>query len=196
MATKRGITRSLLAPRIAFPNRKAITPIIAVIMLLMMAISTASGLFYWLSRVQNQQQGAVESFQSTLFESLITSVDILSAKYGDQQQNLSIVLQNTGNVKLSLTNTSTKPTTEWVLFDSDQKAVCATDWSGTSDSIKCMSGCGLTTQLEVGQLQTVLLNLTGSACTIQGITNNSIVSFSIDFSGKTTTTGSFLKAGT
>lgn len=177
-------------------TKRGITPIIAVIMLLMMAISTASGLFYWLSRVQNQQQGAVESFQGTLFESLIASVDILSAKYGDQQQNLSIVLQNTGNLKLSLTNTSNKPTTEWVLFDSDQKAVCATDWSGTSDNVKCISGCGLTTQLEVGQIQTILLNLTGSACTVQGVINNSVLSFSIDFSGKTTTTGSFVKAGT
>ena len=194
MATKRGITRSLRAPRIAFPNRKAITPIIAVIMLLMMAISTASGLFYWLSRVQNQQQGTVESFQSSLFESLIASVDVMSAKYNDQSQNLSIVFQNTGNIKIPLTNGSVKPTTEWAVFDADQKAICATDWSAQGTTIKCMAGCGTSTQLEVGQIRTVTLNLTGTDCGIQGITNNTVLSFTIYFSGKATTTGSFLKA--
>ena len=174
-------------------TKKGITPIIAVIMLLMMAISTASGLFYWLSRVQNQQQGTVESFQTSLFESLVSSVDVMSTRYVDRSQNLSIVLQNTGNTKIPLTNGSVKPTTEWVLFDAEQKAICATDWSAQGTNVKCMNGCGTSTQLEVGQIRTLVLNLSGTDCGVQSVTNNTVLAFTIYFSGKATTTGSFLK---
>ncbi len=174
---------------------KGITPIVAVILLLMMAISTASGLFYWLSRVQNQQQGTVENYQTTLFENLVASADIMSASYADQGENISITFQNTGNLKLPLINGSVKPTTEWVLFDPDQKAICATDWSGTGTNIRCISGCGLTKQIEVGQILRVVLSLNNSDCDIQAVTNNSVLSFSVSLSGKATATGSFLKAG-
>jgi len=40
--------------------KRGITPIIAIILLLMMTVAVSGAMFYWLSRVQGQTQGAVE----------------------------------------------------------------------------------------------------------------------------------------
>ncbi len=191
MAThKKSITRP--ARRIA-RSRKAITPIIAVIMLLMMAVATASAMYYWLNRIQTQQQGAIESYQSGVFENLASNVDIIGTKYIDGNQTLELVVQNTGNTKIVISNSGTKPTTEWAVFDADQKPICATDWSGTGSNIRCLSGCGTTTNLDTGQIRRVLLNLTSSDCSVQYLTNGTTYVFEIGWSGKTKSAGSFVK---
>ncbi len=174
-------------------SKKSITPIIAVIMLLMMAVATASAMYYWLNRIQTQQQGAIESFQSGVFENLASNVDIIGTKYIDGNQTLELVVQNTGNTKITVSNSGTKPTTEWAMFDSDQKPVCATDWSGTGINTRCLSGCSTSTILDTGQIRRVLLNLTASDCAIQYLANGSTFTFEISWSGKTKSAGSFVK---
>jgi flagellin-like protein len=165
---------------------KGITPIISIILLLMMTIAVAGGAFFWLTRIQNQLQGGVESYQATTLTQMASRVDVLSANYDGE--NLTIHLQNTGNTKIPLTNTSTYPTTTWILRDENQIAKCSTTWSSTDT--KCISGCGENAQLDVGQMAEVKLNLTGS-CKITSA-GGKLYSFTIDFSGKTTTSGSFI----
>ncbi len=174
-------------------NKKGLTPIISIILLLMMAVSTAAGMFYWLTRIQGQQQGAVESFQSTLFQNLASAVDVVDADYNDTTERLDMFLQNTGNNKIILDNSSSTPTTEWILFDSGQRAVCATNWGATSGAVRCVLNCGAASLIEIGQIRQVALNLSGSNCDISSQPNGSVLSFTLDFSGVTTTAGSFIK---
>ncbi len=174
-------------------NKKGLTPIISVILLLMMAVSTAAGMFYWLARVQGQQQGSIESFQSGLFDNLASAVDIVDADYNTSIGHLDLFLQNTGNSKVPLDNTTTTPTTAWVLFDANQRAICSTDWSGTGGAPLCVQGCGSASVLEIGQIRHIEMNLSGSNCGVGGQPGGAVMSFLIDFSGVTTTAGSFIR---
>ena len=102
--------------------KRGITPIIAIILLLMMTVAVSGAMFYWLSRVQGQTQGAVESFQSNLFTNIASEVSIIEANYNDTLEQLHIFLHNTGNTQITLDNSTTYPTTDWILFDSDREA--------------------------------------------------------------------------
>ena len=150
-------------------NKKGLTPIIATILLLMMAVSAAAGMFYWLSRVQGQQQGSIESVQTKMFSDLTSSVDVVDADYNDTTQVLDLYLQNSGNSKILLDNSTATPTTQWILFDAAQRAICATDWHGGSGAPACMLNCAENSTIAVGQIRQVRLNLTLGGCA--GISN-------------------------
>jgi len=152
---------TFLAPLKKRLNKKGISPVIAIILLLMMTVAVAGAAFFWLSRIQNQLQGGVESFQGTVFTQIASAVDVVDADYvnASSTENLTIFFQNTGNTKIPISNSGTFPTTTWILRDSDQVAVCSTNWEGTSPNVECISGCGTTTEIEVGQIHQVRLDL-------------------------------------
>ncbi|MEM2874140.1 MAG: archaellin/type IV pilin N-terminal domain-containing protein [Candidatus Nanoarchaeia archaeon] len=172
-------------------NKKGITPIIAIILLLMMTVAVAGAAFFWLSRIQNQLQGGVESFQGTLLTQVASAVDVVDADYNDTANELTIFLQNTGSTEIILENKTEFPTTTWILRDSNQVAICSSNWNSTSPA-KCIHGCGPNSKLSVGEIDKVVLELAGS-CDISGFGGGEVFSFTIDFSGKTTTSGSFVK---
>ncbi len=174
-------------------SKSALTPIIATILLLMMVVAAGGAMYYWMSRIQGQMQGNVESYQSGLFTSLTSAVDVLNADYNGTVYRLDVYFQNTGNTKISLDNSSTYPTTNWILFDSNRESVCSTHWAGSTNGTKCISGCGSTIEIDIGQIREVLLELNGTNCDIKDKLNGSLFSFTVDFSGKTTTSGSFVK---
>ena len=174
-------------------NKKGLTAIISVILLLMMAVSTAAGMYYWLARVQGQQQGSVESFQTGVFEDLSSAIDVVDASYNASLGHLDIFLQNTGNSKILIDNSSSSPTTEWILFDAGQKAICSTNWAGAGGSPKCVKNCGPASIVEVAQIKQVTLNISGSNCGVGAQPTGSVLSFLINFSGKASTVGSFIR---
>jgi len=178
-------------------SKKAISPIIAVILLLMMTVAVAGAAFFWLSRIQGQMQGGVESYQSKIFENIASRVDVIDADYkydtSGGTENLTIFLHNTGNSKIPISNAVSFPTTTWILKDSDQVAVCSTNWGGGTNATTCLDGCGTNTQMDVGEIHKVVLRLSSTSCAISTKASGTIFSFTIDFSGKTTTSGSFVK---
>jgi flagellin-like protein len=146
-------------------SKKGITPIIATILLLMMAVAIAASSFFWISRVQNQMQGGTESFQSTLMTQMTSAVKVVGVDAGcygsDICSNITIFFQNTGNTKIPIANSSSYPTTTWILRDENQITVCSTHWNSTAGTgALCIKGCGNTTFMEVGQTSSVTLNLT------------------------------------
>jgi len=171
-------------------NKRAISPIIATILILMMVVASAGGMFYWITRIQGQQQGGVESYQGKLQTTMASSVDILKASYNDSAQNLTIYAQNIGNNPIPTTAGTTYPTTEWIVFDSNQKSICSSNWGGSTNPT-CASGCG--TDISIGQIRQIILSLSGTGCSITSQPNSSRISFTIDFSGKTAASGSFNK---
>jgi len=173
-------------------NSKGITPIIATILLLMMAVAIAGAAFFWTQRMQNQLQGSVESYQSTLLTRMSSKVDVREGTYyNTTTENLTIILQNTGNTKIPIRDCCFWPKTDWTLRDSDQNSVCARDWAGM-----CKDGCaggGNVTYIEVGDLHKVILNLNNTACDISNYSGGQVFSFTIDFSGLATSSGTFIK---
>ncbi len=81
-------------------TRKGITPILAIILTLMMAVAISSALFYWLSRIQNQQQGTAAQSQERLFETLATCLNVPTFDYNTLDNQSNIVVQNCGNTKI------------------------------------------------------------------------------------------------
>jgi flagellin-like protein len=175
-----------------FPHgKKGITPIIAIILLLMMTVAVAGAAFFWLSRIQNQLQGGVESFQGTLMTQIASKVDVVDADYSNST-NLTIFFQNTGNTKIPVKMTPDFPTTTWILKDENQVARCSSNWYNTSIA-QCVDGCGTDVQLDVGEMHKVVLQLNGGGpCAIKSSDAGHVFSFTVDFSGKTTSSGSFV----
>ena len=196
MATsKKGITRNFV-PRIVFSSKKAFTPIIAIILILMMVVAIGGAMFYWLTRIQGQSQGGIESFQGRFFTTAATQANVLRVYYNGTRaldEVMFLYVQNIGNSNIPTTNTSTPPTTEWIIFDSNGRAICSANLGGDNitKTPSCNKGCS--SDILPGQIREMRVNLSGSICTLMNVSNGTQVSLTLDFSGKTTTSASFIK---
>ncbi len=175
-------------------NKKAITPIIAVILLVMMTVAAAAASFFWLIKIQSQMQGGAEQYEEQVFERIASTVNWHDADYNSTGENLTIYLQNAGTTNIPLDNSTSDPTTSWILKDSNQVAICSTKWCGAAPSgcdgaVKCMVGCG--GNLEQAELGSIALNLSASDCDIDSYSSNSLFYVDIFFSGKASTSGTF-----
>ena len=176
-------------------NKKGLTPIIAVILLLMMTVAAAGAAFFWFIRVQGELQGGGEQFAQDLTEKVISGVEFILAQYdtlGTGTGNLTIIFKNTGQTYVLVSNSSSAPTTTWLLQDDDQDIICNQLWSVTSSSV-CLTGCDI--DIPIGALHTVVLNLTGD-CDLSSDTtfpNGTLFFLKVDFSGQVATGGSFTK---
>ena len=117
-------------------SKKGITPIIAIILLLLMTVAAAGAAFFFLSRIQGQMQGGVESFQGQIFETISSQAEIVSAGYNDSTTTFTAFVQNVGNNRLPIDNSTSTPTTTWIFKNAVQNVICSSDFSG--------SGAGLT----------------------------------------------------
>jgi flagellin-like protein len=182
--------------RSLFPRgNKGITPIIATILLLMMVLAIAGSAFFWVSRIQNQMQGGAESFQSTLTTQMSSAVKVVGVEAGCPTgyncKNMTIFFQNTGNTKIPVNNNSDYPTTTWILRDDNQITRCSANWNSTETN--CTYGCGNNEFINVGEIKKVILNISTSLCAINGTYDRGkSFSFTVDFSGKTTASSSFI----
>lgn len=174
-------------------SKKGLTPIIAVILLLMMTVAAAGAAFFWFIRIQGELQGGSEQFSQDLSQKVTSGAEFTLAEFTPTggTGTLTILLKNTGAVPIPVINSSTPPTTTWVLQDNEQQIICNSDWAGAPAA--CLSGCG--TDVGVASSATIVLNLTG-ACDISSDTtypNETLFYTKIDFSGVTATGGSFTK---
>jgi len=179
-------------------SKKAITPVIAIILLLMMTVAAAGAAFFWLTRIQGQLQGGTESYQSRVFEGIASDINVIDADYGSSAENLTLFLHNIGNRRIPVNKdsiSSTALTTTWILRDADGIVVCATDWSGSpTTQANCASGCGTSNSvyLEIGQIKLISLTTASTNCDITSHGAGKAFTFTLDFSGKTTSSGSFI----
>ncbi len=176
-------------------SRKGLTPVVAMILLLMMTVAAAGASFYWLVRIQGELQGGTQQFQEQTFERMTSNIAFQDSSYNRTREELTIALLNTGTTKIPISNSGTNPKTLWTLLDSEQDILCSSDWSkqdsdsdGTNDT-ECTSGCG--SDLALKELRLVKLNLTNSECDISSQANDTLIFVKITFSGKTTSAGTF-----
>ncbi len=178
-------------------SRKGLTPVVAMILLLMMTVAAAGASFYWLVRIQGELQGGTQQFQEQTFERMTSNVAFQDSSYNRTSEVLTLALLNTGTTKIPISNSGTNPKTLWTLLDSEQDILCSSDWSkldsdsdGTNDT-ECLTGCG--SDLPLKGLRLVTLNLTNSECDISSQANDTLIFAKITFSGKTTAAGTFRK---
>lgn len=94
--------------------KKGITPVIAVILIVMITVAAAGSMFFWITRIQNQGQGAVENSQSILLERIATCVDIPSMRFNVLDNKSRLAIQNCG-------------TSEFILGDGDDNALITSE---------------------------------------------------------------------
>jgi flagellin-like protein len=176
-------------------NTKGMTPIVAIILLLMMTVAAAGTSFYWLIKIQSEMQGGTEQYQENVFERLASTVNWLDADYNSTEENLTIYLQNVGTTDIPLDNSTTDPTTTWILKDSEQVTVCEAKLDGETNGAvtnpNCVSGCGTSTNLRPSSSTSIMLELSGTNCDISGYAEDSLMRVTLFFSGKATTSGTF-----
>ena len=167
---------------------KGLTPVIAMILLLMMTVAAAGASFYWLLGIQGELQGGTQQFQEQTFEQMTSVVGWQSATYDDSAaDHLLITIVNRGTTKIPIDNTSANGV-QWVLLDNEQEHVCTSDWTNSTNNTICNSGCG--SDLDVRELRTINLTLYNS-CNITTVAADQLMFATIYFGGKATTAGQF-----
>ena len=175
-----------------FKNKKGITPIIAVILLLIMTVSAAGTAFYWLSLIQNQLK-AEEQLNIKKYGELEGQVEIVASRYDEDVDSLILFLRNIGGSNIPIETDPEIPTTLWILKDQNENVICSTDWSGTNGGPICKEGCNKV--INSGEIRRVVLSNFGqnALCDITTQPPNSLIHYTIDFSGKAVITGGFVR---
>ncbi len=86
-------------------RKNGVTALIALIMILMMAVVLSTVLFYWLTRIQNQQQGTAGQAQERLFDTLASCLSVPTIDYNTLDNQSNVIIQNCGNTKIDFGDT-------------------------------------------------------------------------------------------
>lgn len=172
-------------------NKKAITSLLAVLILGTMTVSASGAAFYWINLIQGQ----VASQEGIKFEKLGTlesDIDILTANYNSGNDKLTLYLKNIGTASVPLESEAKVPTTLWLVMDPQNNIICSTDWSGANKGPTCLEGCKENIKPDETR-KVVLTNMKeGMLCNLATLPSDSLLSFSVDFSGKAIATGNFI----
>ncbi|HIH13853.1 MAG TPA: hypothetical protein HA224_01215 [Nanoarchaeota archaeon] len=83
-------------------HKKALTTPVAMILSLMMVIAASTSLLFWVTRLQGQEQGSIESSQTKLLNELASCVNIPQMDYNILSNISNLVLENCGNKELDI----------------------------------------------------------------------------------------------
>jgi len=172
-------------------NKRAISSIMAIIILLSITVSSAGSAFFWLNRIQTQVASEMERFDVVSFEVPGAEVGILATDFKPIENELTMFLKNTGEETVSIKSIPETPTTAWLLKDIDNKVICASDWSGNEGAPICEQGCNQ--DLAPGELRKIILGNLDGMCNVAVKPEDSVFLYEIDFSGITKAEGSFVK---
>ena len=165
-------------------NKKGLTPIIAVILLMMMTVAAAGAGFFWFVRIQGELQSGGENYATDLGETINSNLYIVNSEY--DSGDLKLIVRNTGGVNIPVNKGLDSPTTSIILNQGDGQVICNT-FLGSSFA-ECTKGCG--NDILVGETQEINIDLSGD-CSLTSYTEDTSISFSMDFSGKAGTGGEF-----
>jgi len=174
-------------------NKKGITPIIAVILLLMMTVAGAGAAFFWFVRIQSEMQGGTESYTEQLSEKISARMDISEIDYGTTS-NLTIIARNNGNVPISVAGS----TTSFILKVYNNNILCNSKLNATnntgSDTVNIFcTGCSGEVDIQSTKQLTLDLSDSDGPCYINSTTygDNTVFTIKMDFAGKAASGGQF-----
>jgi archaellum component FlaG (FlaF/FlaG flagellin family) len=177
-------------------SKKAFSEIIAMILIVMLAVSAASLFFHWYRSLQTESQGNVEASQEKILKDVNARIDALKqhTTYNATEGNLTLFIKNSGRKPI----TTTASGIYWLLQDSEKKVLCSTNWTSASQCVAsspvcCAEGCA--SELRVNELRKLKLQLTiGQACDISTKPYNALFHYTIDFNKATTLSNYFRKS--
>ncbi len=158
-----------------FLSKKGISPILAVLLLLMLAVASAGAAFIWFSKMSSGLQAAGTE-----------QVDAQTAKYGKAITIENVVYDNdSGGMEFTVVNNGRTTlreirdicaegisTTRTNILDEDLDPICsAVKWcgDGSNSYIECNEGCS--EDLPGHDSRRIKLNLTNTTC-YEGLNNN------------------------
>lgn len=136
-------------------NKKSMTPIIAIVLILMMTVAVGATMYYWLTRIQTSEQGTVEQSQERLFEVLSACVNIPAFSYNTITNVTNGVMENCGNIKLKIGDDDIEDVA--VVSSEGTESPC----SFTLNSSVCNT-CSF--ELSPGEVKLLTINFTAAAC--------------------------------
>lgn len=158
-------------------SKKSATLIVTTILLVSILLFIAGGFYYWYMKIQREGAGAVGSYQESLLKDVITEIEVRDGftTYNSSSKTLTFYIRNTGGRKIPISKSTQTPTTRWMLYDSEKKPICSTDWSGiclTTITSGGASPCG-----ELGE-DCVCADTTCNGACNTNLTNITAVSYS------------------
>jgi len=178
--------------RLFLSNKRGITPVIAIILLLILTVSSAGTAFYWLYSIEGQIS-AEDQLNIKRYGDLEGQLKIVAARYDASVGDLVIFLENIGGTTIPVETASKTPTTLWLLENEQQEVICSTDWSGVDNSPVCKEGC--MGAISSGELRQIVLGNLGAntLCNVENQPSESLLHYTVDFSGKAAVDGGFVR---
>jgi len=102
-------------------NEKGMTPLIAIILLMVMTIAAGAGAYYWLTNMQERTQMTIEHQHGELVRESTASLAIISHYFNSSEEVLELDIQNTGKVSVNMRSVRIVG----MLQDLNGNAVCA-----------------------------------------------------------------------
>ena len=176
----------------SYCNKKAMTPMLAVVVLLIITVSVSGGAFFWLNKIQGQISQE-EDLQVRTIGTDSSKVDVVASEYDVNNNKLTLFLQNLGQTTVPLASSASVPTTIWVVKDQRQSVLCSCDWSGKDNGPVCLEGCNKA--IAGGEILKVVIGNVGpgTLCNIGGQASGSLLTLTIDFGGKAVATGGIVR---
>jgi len=174
-----------------FHGKKAVTPTIAIIILLFITVSAAGAAFYWLNLIEDQLK-AQKNINVKEYGGAENVLEVLASRYDEDSDNLILFVKNAGSETIPVKTDPAVPTTLWVL-KGEKSVICSTDWSGNDNAPVCKEGCSR--KIASGELRKIVLeNLDqDSLCNVVSQQPGQLIFYTIDFSGKAMATGGFVR---
>ena len=167
-------------------NKKALSPIIAVILILMITIAGAAAAFFWFIRMQSELQGSTETYSEDLSEKISSRVEVVNSDAYTTNVtastwlgNATLYLQNQGTNDLDLTDEKIVG-----ILTKSGDTICSGRLNGTI--IHCISGCSGT--LSSRDIKAINLNFSVDDCNVA----EGKYKLALDFNGETATAKEFV----
>ncbi len=80
--------------------KRAISNVIALVLIIMMTLAISASAFYWIMKIQGQMQGAGDESQDKFSDRVVGELNIVNINYNINTDNVKIVLENSGGRKI------------------------------------------------------------------------------------------------
>jgi hypothetical protein len=135
-------------------NKRAISMVIAVVLLIMIAIVASSVSYYWLVKIQGGIQAGTERSHTELTEQVVGKIEIKEFKHDSNLSTARIIMQNIGSRELKDLGDAGD-----LIVISNEIHSCKSGFNSTYCDV-CPFNLG------IGGVEVILLNFTNTNCEV------------------------------
>ncbi len=160
-------------------NNRAISTIIAVILMLLITVAIAGGTFFWISATQRQVQAGISEQTEDVQRNIRTEPRIFVSEYDNSTEKLQIYISSAGGGSFSVIPGSTTFVLKYV--------------NGTVKCVTTINNLGQSTTFTIasGIVSTFNLSFDSTACDIGTTRSNIQFLYDLNFGGEFIAAGAF-----